>query len=300
MRLIFKIAMYILLAGFLYASFLLIPPHVQIRGVEPKIPQAEDVLALMTVPNGPVRVRFLNTSDQRSPDGTLVHSVFVIEWANGNLFMIDAGMDTSAAVAFGEFLESVTEAEPAVVNGIVSEMLANDLQRVNGVGFTHLHIDHSQGIVNFCAARGKGASVYQTQWQKELQNFNTEEGAAIISASCLDQKTLAGEGVLTIDDYPGLGVIGVGGHTPGSTIFAIAMPDRVWLFAGDTTNRKANIDNNSGKGFIYSYLFVPENTNRTQALRIWLKELAEDSRISVVVSHDLDDIKDSGIAEYKR
>ena len=55
----------------------------------------------------------------------------------------------------------------------------------------------------------------------------------------------------------------IGGHTPGSTLFAVADGGRLLLFTGDITNSKADILENRGKGFVYSYLLVP---------RKWKKE----------------------------
>ena len=300
MRLLLKILLFIMVLGLLAAAIVLVPPHLQVRSVEPQLPTATQLQALMAVPNGPVSVRYINTAQQASPGRLLTHSVFLIEWANGNLFMVDAGMDRTAADEFGELLESIADAEPAKYHGAISDLLAEDVQQVTGMGFTHLHIDHTQGVLNFCAARGAGVDVFQTPWQRDLHNFNTEEGAAIVASSCLNRQFLEGEGLVTIPGYPGLGLVGLGGHTPGSTMFAIGTAEKVFLLSGDTTNAKDAINTNTGKGFVYSYLFVPEHTDRTQELRLWLKELDQDPHMTVVVSHDLNDIKTSGIAEHNQ
>ena len=105
---------------------------------------------------------------------------------------------------------------------------------------------------------------------------------------------------MTIGAFPGLGFVALGGHTPGSTLFAIAGKDRLWLLTGDTTNTKADLIGNTGKGFLYSYFLVPENTTRTAALRLWLADLGSRDDITLVVSHDLGDIEASGISEYAR
>jgi glyoxylase-like metal-dependent hydrolase (beta-lactamase superfamily II) len=105
---------------------------------------------------------------------------------------------------------------------------------------------------------------------------------------------------LTSDRFPGLGIVELGGHTPGSTLFAVASENRLWLFSGDTTNSKADLLDNKGKGFLYSTILVPENTARTQALRSWLAGLDANHDVTVVVSHDLADIEASGMAQYPR
>ncbi len=45
---------------------------------------------------------------------------------------------------------------------------------------------------------------------------------------------------------------------------------------------------------------MPENTARTEVLRLWLAGLDANDDMSLVVSHDLADIEASGMAEYRR
>ena len=300
MRLFLKIVMGLIVIVVLLAGVLLIPPHLQTLRVEPPLPSEAELRALLAVENGPVGVRYLNTSSQRGPNGGAGHNVFVIEWAGGELFMIDAGMDRATAAEFSRLIEFAMGASAAEIHGSVAELLGDDIERITGVAFTHLHIDHTQGVLAFCEARGEGARRYQTRWQAELHNFNTVEGAAIVAQSCLQPGELSGGNILTAEGFPGLGIVGLGGHTPGSTLFAAAIDDRLWLFSGDTTNSKANLLNNVGKGFLYSNILVPENTGRTEALRLWLTGLDANDDMTVVVSHDLADIEGSGMAEYQR
>ena len=112
--------------------------------------------------------------------------------------MIDAGMDRAAAIEFGKLMETALGAEQAVSHGTIVELLGSDTQRVMGVAYTHLHIDHSQGTVPFCETRGSGARVFQTSWQAELHNFNTEEGAAIVADSCLERGRLGDAAVKVV------------------------------------------------------------------------------------------------------
>lgn len=290
--------------GFLICLLLVairfVPPHLQVRSVEPALPDDAEIRSLLSVENGPVRLRYVNTSSQRLPQGELGHTVFLAEWANGDLFMIDTGMDRATAVEFGELMELALDAEKAVSHGTIAELLGDDIMRVSGVGYTHLHIDHTQGTVPFCATRGSGAWVFQTTWQSELHNFNTVEGAAIVSDSCL-VPGLLGEGrMMAVEGFPGLGVVALGGHTPGSTLFVIAVGGRIWLLSGDITNSKADLLSDTGKGFFYSYVLVPEHSARSGMLRSWLGRLDANRDMTVVVSHDLADIASSGMAEYRR
>jgi glyoxylase-like metal-dependent hydrolase (beta-lactamase superfamily II) len=282
------------------ALLFLVPAHLQVRAVEPALPGEAELRALLSVENGPIGIRYVNTSTQALPENRLGHTVILIEWADGRLFMIDAGMDRPTAVEFGKLMEVALGADEAVSHGTIAELLGDATERVSGVAFTHLHIDHTQGVIPFCEARGEGAEVYQTSWQANEHNFNTEEGGAIVADSCLHSNTLVGGAIKTVEGFPGLGVVALGGHTPGSTLFAVAGDDRLWLFSGDTTNMKADLLENRGKGFLYSYLLVPENTARTEALRLWFAELDAKKDITVVVSHDLAELENSGIAEYVR
>jgi glyoxylase-like metal-dependent hydrolase (beta-lactamase superfamily II) len=169
-------------------------------------------------------------------------------------------------------------------------LLGEDVSRVKAVGFTHLHIDHTQGLINFCDARGAGALSLQLDYQRELHNFNTEEGDDIVAQSCLRPLDITGAGLVGVDQFPGLAMYPLGGHTPGSTLFAVADGDRLLLFTGDITNSKSDLVNNKGKTVIYSYLLVPENTTRTAQLREWLRRLDNNDDMQVVVSHDIQDM----------
>ena len=298
MRLFLKLLGGVLLVGLLLLLVLLVPPHLQIRGVEPELPSDEQLRELLTVPNGPIRLRYVNTSSQRLPTGVLGHTVFLVEWANGQIFMIDAGMDREAAIEFGRLMESALGAEEAISHGSIDQLLATETMRVEGVAFTHLHIDHVQGIKPFCVRRGAGAKIFQTSWQKELQNFNTTEAAELVASSCLVEGQVLGEGFMEVAGFPGIGVAALGGHTPGSTLFAIAIDDRLWILSGDISNSKADLLSDTGKGFAYSYLMVPENTARTAELRKWLTRLDSKEDMTVLVSHDLPDIQASGLVEF--
>ncbi|MFK8050178.1 MAG: MBL fold metallo-hydrolase [Halioglobus sp.] len=291
MRPIAKIFLGILLILMALLAMFLLPQHLQIRQVNPPLPSEQSLRGLLEVPSRPTDVRYLTTSTQEGGIGLLSHNSVLIEWPNGDMVMIDAGMDAEAAVEFGELLKSMGPAEDVTVLGEIGQMLGSDISRVKAVGFTHLHIDHTQGLVNFCQARGEGALALQTGYQHKLQNFNTEEGAVIISRSCLKADIRDGDGLIEFDRFPGLAMYPLGGHTPGSTLFVVAHGDRLLLFSGDITNNKADILNDQGKGFLYSYLFVPENTARTGQLRDWLRSLNQQDDIEVVVSHDLNDMQ---------
>ena len=302
MRLLPKVIAALLGAGVLVLSGVVGWGHIQIRRVAPPLPTVAELLAIRADEGGPVSVRFVNTSSQALPAGTLGHTVVLVEWANGDLFMIDAGMDRETAVEFGRLIEVALGGQEVEAHGSIAELVGDDVDRVVGVAFTHLHSDHTQGIVPFCEARGAGARLYQTPWQADLHNHTTRGGAALMDDSCLEPgETVAGsDGLLRIPGHPGFAMLGLGGHTPGSTLFAIAGRDRLWLLSGDIANVKADLLANRGKGFVYSTFIVPEDTARTEALRLWLRELDARDDMSVIVSHDVDAARVSGMAEYER
>lgn len=280
-----------LLVAVVAIAVFLVPPHLQIRGVHPSLPSAADLRGLLNLADGPTAVRYVVTSHQTTEQGVLGHDVFLIEWADGKLFMIDSGMDRETAAAFGNTVQTLYGGEPAVVDGTLVELVGDDLERVEGVGFTHLHIDHTQGLRDFCRARGNGAELLQTTDQRDLHNFNTTEGADIVATSCLARHDVTGDGLTTFDEFPGLGIAPLGGHTPGSTLFVVGLGERLLLFSGDITNSLADLRADRGKGFLYSYLFVPEDTDRNRELRRWLASLDAAPDVDVVVSHDLGNVQ---------
>ncbi|MFT5441007.1 MAG: glyoxylase-like metal-dependent hydrolase (beta-lactamase superfamily II) [Myxococcota bacterium] len=298
MRLALRVVAVVLFLAAGAIAILLVPPHVQIRGIAPELPSEAQLRSLGAVGNGPVAVHYLSTATQASPDRTLGHTVFAIEWQDGRLFMIDASMDRKAADEFAELLKLMNGAEDGEYFGSVADLLGGEIQQVSGVGFTHLHIDHTQGVVPFCEARGQGARVYQTPDQRNEQNLHTKEGARIVRDSCLGEGTLKGDVILQAEEFPGLGIVALGGHTPGSTLFAVPVKGHLWLFAGDTTNSKINLIEDRGKGLLYSNFIVPEDTTRTAQLRSWLLGLDGKPDITVVVSHDIIDTQQSGMPAY--
>ena len=276
--------------GILALAVVLIPAHIQVRSVSPELPKRAELLALRSA-QAPVKVSYVLTSSQSRAQGDISHISILVEWNNGDLFMIDAGMSEDKARDFASLLKKMDSSTGEVkIEGTISSLLGPKIQNVVGVGFTHLHIDHTEGLENFCQSRGPGAVVLQSLSQATLHNFNTSEGAEIIKGSCLQKLAFSSsydDSLLMSERFPGLAAFQLGGHTPGSTLWAVALGDRVLLFSGDTTNEKDSIEHDKAKSLLYSYMLVPENTKRTAELRAWLKELDISDEFSVVVSHDL-------------
>jgi glyoxylase-like metal-dependent hydrolase (beta-lactamase superfamily II) len=271
----------ILLAlGAIILGFLLVPAHLQIRDVEPELPTKADLANLRGSPDGPTKISYFETSNQFALERTLGHSTFVIEWEDGKILLIDLGMDRATAVKFGELFETIGGADPAVPLGTVPEFLGDDLSRVKGIGFTHLHSDHVQGIEPVCAATDQKLTVLHTSDQLTKHNLHPAEQADLLSkSSCVVQQELASD-ARSSEQFPGIGIYPLGGHTPGSTMFAVPVGDTVWLLTGDISNVHANLIENRGKGFMYSYLMVPENVDRQAELRQLLAGFDKDPNIT--------------------
>ena len=98
--------------------------------------------------------------------------------------------------------------------------------------------------------------------------------------------------------FPGLVAVAAAGHTPGSTVYAAAVGDRILVFAGDITNEFANLVNDVPKPWAYSAFVVPENRAHLGDLRRWLGGLEADPRFTVVVAHDLERMVAAGLTDF--
>lgn len=288
----------LLVMALIVVAFILVPPHLQIRRVEPPLPDLTEVQKLAPVDSGPIRISYIDLASQQFGSRVSGNSVFVIEWEDGRIFMVDAGMDKKTATEFAEQAQRWLGATaPLDFRIAAADALAGRIKHVRGVGFTHLHIDHVQGLQGFCRHRGIGAKVYQSADQANIHNLRTEEGAQIVRDSCLEQVVMAGEGLIQLSEFPGVVMLPVGGHTPGSTIFFVTVGDKIWVLSGDVSNNKRDLLENKGKGFLYSYLIVPENTRQAEKLRLWLSALDAEDNIEVIVSHDAEALASSNMPE---
>ena len=87
-------------------AVVLIPAHIQVRGVTPELPSQEQMLALRGV-SGPTKLAYILTSSQQLERGQISHISIVIEWANGKRFLIDTGMSEQEAQNFAELLKKM-------------------------------------------------------------------------------------------------------------------------------------------------------------------------------------------------
>ena len=277
--------------------------HFQTRRIAPDLPTAEDILAFHAYGEQASTLSYVVTSSQQFLDRWLGHASFLARWQDGRILIVDTGMDEDGARDFAKLMTRIYGPSELKIFGDVANLLADSLQNVRGVAFTHLHIDHTQGVDSFCKAfekiEGKAVLVSQTQTQKNVHNFNTKRGASIVENSCLQAADLTAGKILSVDEFPGLGIIPAGGHTPGSTIYTFKVDDHIWILSGDTTNSKQDLLENKGKAFVYSYVLVPENTKQTKKLRLWLAGLDAREDMTVIVSHDLVTLRQSALPEFR-
>ena len=269
----------------------LVEAHVEIRGLDPPLPSAEALAEMGRArSDGPVSIRWVDTSTQPTPDGrAMAHPGFLLEWRDGRVFLIDAGMDREGALDFGAALEWVGNGK-AVAHGSVGEQLGAEAARIAGVGFTHLHHDHTGGMAELCEAAGHPLTVFQTPYQYARLNYGTSLGMdALAAADCARRERLGeaeGEASYVVPGFPGLHAIPAAGHTPGSTIWVARVGDTRWILSGDVTNSKPNLLSDTPKPLAYSLVVVPEHRERLGRLRRWLAALDADPTTVVLPSHD--------------
>jgi len=271
------------------------------RSVAPPLPSVASILAPSSSPDLPLRLEVVNTATQVAPEFTLSHPAFLISWADGRRFLVDAGMTVEGAKAFGERLETLVSAEPVRVHGDLPSLLGPALHQITAVGLTHKHADHADGLQRLCSTRPGPLPFFQTSQQKSLGNYSTSPGdRSLDDAGCLEPTVLDGDGLIDVPGYPGLRVFAAGGHTPGSTLWIVKTADqRTYVLSGDVTNSLAELTSDTPKPWLYSLLVTPEATGRLAALRAWLARLHSAEGSDVIVSHDATAWQHAGIAAFQ-
>lgn len=289
--------------------------HRQIRNLEPELPPADAILAFDPTSDLPVSLSWLNTASQRMPRSavlepsldptpkapyTMGHTAFVLEWPDGRILLIDAGMDRDAARRFGKPLEFLAGAEPISPLGSVAEKLGASLSRVQAIAFTHEHVDHTQGVIALCSLRTKPVRLIQNRLQLEESNYTTREAKKqIAEAPCLEREIAEGGPLFAVRGFPGIAFFAAAGHTPGSQVFVAHVRGsagvRTYLFTGDVVNQIDGVRANIPKPRLYSMVMVPEAPGRLDALRRLLAELERDHGAALLVSHDQLSLEASGV-----
>ncbi len=291
--------------------------HRQISRITPQLPSPASILAGFPESNLPLRLSYINTASQPCPRSMVLedsldpgppaayvmsHTAFVLEWADGSIFLIDTGMSIDDATAFGKTMQRFG-AGPLQAHGSVSEQLGAAAEWVAGVGFTHLHPDHTSGLVSLCTHNPHPPTVYQTPLQSRLGNYTTRAGRHHLQqARCAPTEVLSEGPRFELPEFPGLVVLEGAGHTPGSSIFVArvgrAQNSKYWVFAGDVVNHIDGVRLDIPKPFLYSRFVVPESSARLSRLRRLLAEFGNNDNVGLLISHDLLQIRAAGIKPY--
>ncbi len=262
-----------------------LPAHLQIRNLRPPLPAFDELARALDVAGGPVAVAYVNTASQTSPLGTLGHPGVLLTWPDGRQFLIDTGMPPDEAVAFGRPIETLLGADPTETFGGVAEQLGAAVNAIRGIGFTHLHSDHTAGLPAICAAQSSPAPVFQVPLQVNELNYTTRMGMGALKLASCERRMLAEGKIMAIPGFPGLVAVSLAGHTPGSTLFAARVGQAYWLFSGDVTNDKRSLTDDIPKHWAYSLFVVPEDTGWTAHLRQYLRGLEGNDGMTVLPAH---------------
>ncbi len=291
--------------------------HLEMRSLDPELPELVEISTPDMDQDLPVRLRWIDSARQPmpragvldpaldpTPDAPYVmsHVAFALEWSDGRIFLVDAGMDREAALAFGGNLERFAGAAPIEPLGSVADQLGLAAARVAAIGFTHLHTDHTTGVAALCERAGRRIRLVQGELQAGRTNYTTRGGARqLADALCLDPERLDPAALAPVRGFAGLGVIAAAGHTPCSQIFVAHVRDggavRTYVFTGDAVNQIDGARRDIPKPRLYSLLLVPEATARLARLRALLREL-ESRGATLLVSHDRLSLEASGVPRW--
>lgn len=293
--------------------------HQQINDLQPSLPSRTEIHASARVPNLPVSIGWLETSwlpsqralvldTQVDPAPGLAYEItfpaFVVTWADGRRFVIDAGLSPAAAEDLSRSLTWFTQSGPMTYVGSLSTLIKP--QTIDGLGFTHLHVDHTSGADDLCAA-GASYTLYQSVEQFNVLNYLTfRQADQLTEMACSRRLLLASQDNLLreIQGFPGLYVTHVAGHTPGSQVFVVHVREGLkrmtYVIAGDLANHRDGVRHNISKPSWYSRWVVPESLSQLDMARRWLGHLDSQARITVLLSHDRQALLDSGVVQITR
>ena len=300
--------------------FFLLKTHLDLTQERTPLPRPEWVAERLddSQGQGPVAAYWVNTawqstslqtvmaSDSSRPDDepfVMGFPAFILEWADGRLLLIDVGMDAVAARAFGAPLEALGLAGPMKPELSVAESMGSELQRIEGVVFTHLHIDHVAGLTSLCEQFKGTAPVFMSDAQALRPNFLTKEGADIVAkASCLEVDRSVTAPMTPLPNFPGVWIVPAAGHTPGSQIIVARIESgggtRDFLFLGDIVNAAQALELNQGKPILYRTILVPEDEERQNSLRQFISTLQHQHGFQSIASHDQLALEASTLPEW--
>jgi glyoxylase-like metal-dependent hydrolase (beta-lactamase superfamily II) len=292
--------------------------RVETKAQRTPLPAPEAMVKTSSASTGlPTRVSRINTASQFLPRAALIDAagdpnagswarmsfpVFVVEWADGRMLLVDAGMDAPAARAFGRPIELVIGADPIEPLVDVGAALGRARDRVAGIVFTHLHDDHVEGIASLCRVSARPIEVLLAAAQADHPYYLTRRGLRSVETSpCLRVTRLPPAPVVDLPGFPGVSVVAAAGHTPGTQLVVVHLADnggRTIVLAGDVANLRAGIEQDVPKPWLYRLLVVPEDEPRLGEVRRYLRNLEQRFGATVVLSHDQAALEASGVAAF--
>lgn len=314
----------LLLVALVAAAVVLIGAHMAVRRETAPLPPLEAInaagVAGAIVDDAPVRLSVVNTATQVMPRAQVLdpdrdphagqpyvmsHPSFVLEWKDGRILLVDAGMTREGAASFGAPLQWLGGAEAMVPHQSVADALGDAAPRVKGIVFTHLHTDHVGGIGELCS-RLNSLRVPMTEAQAERTNYTTRPGLERLEdADCVHLERVSGGPLYPVANFPGVFLIDAGGHTPGSQIVLAFVQDaggaaHRYAFTGDIVNNIDGILYDVPKPWAYRTFMVPEAEERQRELRAFLKRLHDEGGFELLVSHDQNALEASGVPAWGR
>jgi len=222
----------------------------------------------------------------------MTHPLFLFRWADGSLVIADAGLAPEGARGFGRASEFL--GAEATVCG-VAPFAGIDPTRVRAAVFSHLHVDHIEGLGALCrddAAIPARLAPEQEASDERFEAAGHEALLALIEAGCVRREPfdLVGEDAAPgLAGLPGLHRVAVPGHTPGSQMIvgfvrAAAGPPRGVIVSGDIVNHRAAISHDRPKPWWYRKLLVRE-VDELQATNRRLLAQLEAAGFEVHVNH---------------
>jgi glyoxylase-like metal-dependent hydrolase (beta-lactamase superfamily II) len=295
-----RLLLVLLVLALLGIAAVLAHAHWGIRHESPRLPDPAELRALASASDRPTQLRWIETAKQCDPTGyCITHPVFVLEWQDGRVLLVDTGMTAEGARAFGTGMEWVLGSSPAEVGRAVDVALGSARARVAGLVFTHLHVDHTDGLALLCHGAEAPLRTFVPPAQLRANHTTLLGVRRLESESCARQEALPDEGAAPLPGFPGVAAVRVGGHTPGSQLIVAWVGDapRGYVLAGDVVFEASAIEADRPKPWLYRWLVTPENDAQLGRVRDWLRELQRAGDFTVLPSHDRAAIVASGVPE---
>jgi glyoxylase-like metal-dependent hydrolase (beta-lactamase superfamily II) len=209
----------------------------------------------------------------------MAHGAYQVVYADGSYVLIDAGFSREI------FDEMTMGSEEASYDDAAFTALVEALPGARAIVLTHEHLDHIQGLG---AAKDLGA-VAERIVMPAAQHTNPET-ANLLPAELLEGiSPIRYTGIKPI--APGVLVQPAAGHTPGSQlVYVRTQDDREFLFIGDVAWHMDAIRELAYRPRLVTDLFLGEDRAAVMAQFRTLHDLLDDPRLTIVSSHDLDQL----------